>query len=212
MTREGAMQPENAIAVPDLKPFYERAGGEVAFATILDGLDIADDYFLAELIEADGRLRLERGLTVDLTRYLHAEKTLVDRKVPLDAAIDLALRSASGGLGITLAAITRLIQRHPEMEITIREATTLDAAVWSTTRVRQRGSAPPVKPVPMDFGPTLASGERRYLLQKFLGQGAFGQVYLALDRQLSEEGHTALVAIKILVAADRSTWDRQRLI
>jgi hypothetical protein len=73
-------------------------------------------------------------------------------------------------------------------------------------------SQPPSKPLPLDFGPRLAGGQRRYVLQKLLGQGAFGQVYLGLDRQLSETGHTAMVAIKILVAADRTPWARQRLI
>jgi serine/threonine protein kinase len=44
-----------------------------------------------------------------------------------------------------------------------------------------------------------------------LGSGGSGDVYLAADRQLSEQGHEALVAIKVL-AGDRGPWARQRLI
>ena len=88
----------------------------------------------------------------------------------------------------------------------------LNAAIWSTTGLRAGVTPPPVKALPCDFGPVMSSGQRRYQLQRLLGQGGFGQVYLTLDRQLSEEGHTAMVAIKILSVGKRSPWARERLI
>ncbi|MCI0362423.1 MAG: serine/threonine protein kinase [Phycisphaerales bacterium] len=180
-----------------------------AVATVARALD---DSALAEVIEADGRMRLAEGLEVDLARYIEALPNLVERTDALDAAIDVALRSIAGGSRAAPLAVEKLIQRYPQLAAPIREAATLSAAVWSTTGLRDSVTPPPSKPLPCDFGAIMPDGRPRYVLQALLGQGAFGQVYLALDRQLSEEGHTALVAIKILVRANRSPWARQRMI
>jgi serine/threonine protein kinase len=171
-----------------------------------------DDAALADWIEAEGRDRIRRGLPVTLERYLCAFPDLLTRPISLDAAIDVALRSLSGSARISPTAVDELRRTHPEFDRQIREAAMLNATVWSTTGLRASVDGPPPKPLPCEFGPPLAGGQQRYQLQQLLGQGGFGQVYLALDRQLSEEGHTALVAIKILSVARRSPSVRARLI
>jgi serine/threonine protein kinase len=191
---------------------YQRRGHDVDFGELALSVEVKTDTALAELIEADGRLRISRGKPVSLERYLNAVGDLRKRPDPLDAAIDVALRSLAGSARATPDAIDRLVIQFPDLERAIREAAALNTAIWSTTGLRARVTPPPAKPLPCQFGPRLASGQQRYELQKLLGQGAFGQVYLALDRQLSEEGHTALVAIKVLVSGDRSPWARQTMI
>lgn len=69
---------------------------------------------------------------------------------------------------------------------------------------RRTGSSipPPSVEIPGDFGRTLPDGRARYHPVGLLGQGAYGRVYLVEDRQLSEPGHIALVAVKFLDASD----------
>ena len=196
----------------EVRRLYDSAGIDVDFASVIASADVGDDMVLAELIEADGRLRLLRNRPVDLARYLSAIPDLARRADPLDAAIDVSLRQLSGGARTRPDAVERMIAEYPELEQPILEAAALNAAVWSTTGLRSQMAPVPPKSLPCDFGAMINSGEQRYQLQKLLGQGAFGQVYLALDRQLSEEGHTAMVAIKVLAARDRSPWARQQMI
>lgn len=174
----------------------------------LDG----DDASLADAIETDGRRRLLQGRKITLQHYLDVIPNLAQRSISLDAAIDLALRSLSGGSRIATDAVDQMIAAHPSLERSIRDAAMLNAAIWSTTGLRASVNIVPPKSLPCEFGPKLPTGEHRYQLQRLLGQGGFGQVYLALDRELSEEGHTAMVAIKILAVDDRTSWVRQRLI
>lgn len=206
------MSGEEFSAADTIDRAYRRADGEVEFGSLFTEADPDNDDVLAELIEADGRWRIARGMAVDLVRYTGAVANLSKRPVPLDAAIDIALRSLSGGSPISEYAVEALIRGHPQWETVIREAATLNAAVLSTTGMRRRIEPLPPKRLPLEFGPVLPSGQRRYVLEQLLGHGAFGHVYLSRDRQLSEEGHAALVAIKILVPADRTPFDRQRLI
>lgn len=197
----------------DIERIYDSASGEVTFLSLVSQGDGRDDETLAELIEADGRLRMARGKPVDLKRYLAALPDLYERPLSLDAAVDVALRALSGGANATPAAVERLVADHPQAETVIREAAALNRAVVSTSGLHEQMQTQfPVKEVPYEFGPLMPDGESRYVLQKLLGRGAFGQVYLALDRQLSEEGHTALVAIKILVIGTHSPFARDRLI
>ncbi|MCW5764493.1 MAG: serine/threonine protein kinase [Phycisphaeraceae bacterium] len=51
-------------------------------------------------------------------------------------------------------------------------------------------------------------GRPRYRLLRQIGAGAFGRVYLAEDRQLSEPGHPAMVAVKVF---DRTGHTRRGL-
>ncbi len=206
------MAADGISLLSEIQQLYDKVRGDVDFAAVLQASDSRDDAVLAELIEADGRLRIARGRSVTLTRYLTAIPDLRDRPDSLDAAIDVTLRAMSGGSCVSDEATQQLVEQFPDLEEAIREAAALNAAIWSTEGLHERVTRGPVRPLPYEFGPRLATGERRYQLQKLLGQGAFGQVYLALDRHLSEDDHTAMVAIKILATADRSPWARQRLI
>ena len=196
----------------EVQRLYEVQGRDIDFSLVLSSASVRDDAALAELIEVDGRTRISRGTPVRLERYLEAVPDLRDRPDALDAAIDVTLRSLGEGHRSNDEAVGKLISQFPELKLAIREAAALNAAIWSTTGLRASVAPAPAKSLPCDFGPIMPEGMPRYQLQKLLGQGAFGQVYLALDRQLSEAGHTAWVAIKILVDRDRSPWARQRMI
>lgn len=187
--------------------------GDPDFGALLAQADEpADDETLAELIEMDGRARLAKGLPVSLQRYLDCVPDLDRRPVALDSAIDVTLRSLSGTSRLTPGVVESLARQHPSLAGPIREAGVLSEAVWSTTGLRARFMPRSRRQTPCEFGPRIASGEARYELRRLLGAGAGGEVYLAVDRQLSEEGHPAFVAIKLLHAANSDPWARRRLI
>jgi hypothetical protein len=194
----------------ELKQLYAGAG-DPAFADVIQAVRPSSDADLAELIEADGRIRLRQELAVDLARYLCAVPDLQARVASLDAAIDMALRAIARASRGDETAVSILVERHPDLEAPIREAAALGEAVWSTTSIGRRIAHLPLKSVPCDFGPSIEGGRRRYELRELLGEGAFGQVYLAIDRQLSEEDHSALVSIKVFPRHDRSAWERHRI-
>ena len=195
----------------ELERLYDRSDSDVDLARFVQDHDISDDDALAELIETDGRMRLARGRDVELDRYIQSITNLPGRDVPLDAAIDVALRAMSSGGRADQSAVRTLIDRYPQFEQAIREAGVLSAALVSTAGLRADMADRAVRDLPAEFGPGLLDGRARYELRELLGQGAFGQVYLATDRQLSEPGHPALVAIKILSVGDRTPWARVRL-
>ena len=62
------------------------------FDELMSRVRAEDDAALAELIEADGRLRIRLRRDVGLDRYLRAVPDLGDRPDALDAAIDMVLR------------------------------------------------------------------------------------------------------------------------
>src|SRR5689334_3146119 len=105
---------------------YERPGTDPSFEAILKLApeDFTDDD-LAELIESDGRARTATGHTVDLDRYLSAVSGLPERKVPLDAAIDVTFRSMCPGGRPTAEAIERLEAGYPELAMEIHNAAML---------------------------------------------------------------------------------------
>lgn len=196
----------------DLERRYTSAVGDIPFETLLIEYPVeADDDGLAELIEADGRARIAVQREVDLRRYLRAVPDLMTRTVPLDAAIDVVLRGLSGSTRPSPDAVRLLQSRFPDLAASISEAASLAQAMWSTTGLRKRVEGPR-RSVPSDFGPRMPSGKARFELRRLLGSGGWGEVYLAVDRQLSEKGHEALVAIKFLTGNDRGPWARQRLI
>jgi hypothetical protein len=175
-------------------------------------LDPSDDEALAELIEVDGRARLRHGRQVSLDRYLAAVSDLPRRPEPLDAAIEMALRWLVPNCAGERDPIEVLIQDHPGLERAIREADALTNALWSTVRLeRALSDAPPPRALPCDFGSPTLDGRPRFELLRQVGEGAFGQVYLAVDRQLSERDHQARVAIKISSGRARSQVEQQRL-
>ncbi len=192
------------------REYHDRS--DVDFAEFVAQRPPLEDEELAELIETDGRIRVELGRAVELSRYLRAVPDLRDRPEPLDAAIDVTLRSMAA-FGIPLQEAERqLIANHPDLERAIREAGALSGAMLATIELRARMGAPKERPLPADFGPALQDGRTRYQLLALLGRGTGGEVYRATDRLLSEEGHEALVAVKVLNAADPTPWGRQRFI
>ncbi len=197
--------------IDELQQQYSRRGRELDFQSFLADRGPLQDELLAELIEHDGRCRVARGYPVTLDRYLGAVKDLRERRDPLDAAIDVTLRSLARSSRFDASSVDGLVRSYPELERLIREAAALNNAMWSTTGLRARVEGKPRR-LPEDFGPRMPGGELRYELRELLGAGAFGEVYLATDRQLSEEAYDARVAIKILQSADRSDWMRRQLI
>ena len=163
---------------------------------------------LAESIEADARARLAAGEPVDLAMYVDAVANLNAEPTALDAAIDMAIR------GLVKSGMTRpqaaqhLAEAYPHFRDVIDVALELDHALWSTTSINQffdHSRAP--RELPSFFGPQLSDGRGRYELRQLLGAGSFGQVYLARDRQLSDDEHDALVSVKILSSqAPPSEW------
>ena len=181
-------------------------------SSVLHHFQVAGDAELADLIDAEGRLRLRLKKSTLLDRYSSAIPDLASRPEPLDAAIDMALRSLARAGRADAELIHQLISVHPQFETAIRNAAALNNAIWSTRHVRQQVGAENSKELPSDWGPRIESGQRRYELRELLGQGAFGQVYLAIDRKLSEAGHPAFVSIKVLPGQGLSSWARQQTV
>ena len=200
------------LLADDLTMLYGSGTSDPGFAHIIHHFRVETDTQLAELIEADGRLRLRLKRPITLDRYLAAVPDLPARSDPLDAAIDMALRALARTDRADEQSIEELIARFPQLGSFIRDAAALNNALWSTAHVQKHLAMPPTKELPCDFGPVLENGVQRYGLRELLGEGAFGQVYLAVDRQLSEKDHPALVSIKVLAGDDRSPWIRQQLV
>lgn len=197
---------DTAAILDDLRARCGQAGGEVDLRTFVARHRITDDDLLAEVIEADAKLRQEAGMAVDLGRYLDAVPGLAGRLVPLDTAIEYALRAAAGADGVET-----LVRRHPDLEGPIREGALLSDTMAEATEggaaLRAGNDTPDL---PRGFGPPLHTGRPRYFLKEVLGSGSHGTVYLAVDRQLSEESRPALVAIKVL-ADEADPAARRRL-
>lgn len=70
-----------------LQEQYSRTATDVDFGAFLRRHGITADDDVAELIEADGRARLQLGMPVPLSRYLKSVPPLPQLPVSLDAAI-----------------------------------------------------------------------------------------------------------------------------
>lgn len=200
-------------AIRALRLSYQRKGGEPNLAEILARFSGIDDRQLAEFIETDARIRLAAGRAVELDRYLNAIPDLPSRPLPLDVAIDYALRWLSPGGAPAAEVAEELIARYPHLEDPIREAFVLGQALDSAAEhpAPGTGTQSDTPDLPRAFGPRLQSRRPRYLLKKQLGRGSHGTVFLAVDRHLSETGRPAWVAIKILTG-EPIPAARQRLI
>ncbi len=198
--------------IADLQVLYCGEASDPTFVQILHHINIDDDAKLADLIEADGRLRIRLARSVNLDRYIDAVPDLPTKPDALDAAIDMSLRALAKTGRADNHVTQELVSSHPDLEVPIREAAALNNAVWSTMTVRKQAAQFSLKELPGDFGPLTADGVSRYELLELLGEGAFGQVYLAIDRQLSEEDHPARVSIKVFPGEIHLPWMRQHLI
>lgn len=176
--------------------------------------DAADDDLLADAIESDGRALLDEGVAVPLDRYIHAVPDLERRPVPLDAALDIALRSsarARGGARPDPTDADRVAADYPRLKRAIHDALSLDAGLLTTHQVQASERPEPLAGLPRNFGPYLADGRERYTLNRLIGVGTSGTVYAAIDRHLSEPDRPAEVAIKVLGARRRDRWFARRL-
>ncbi len=201
-------------AVRAVRLSYQRRGADPDLREILARFPNLDDRQLADLIEADATIRLADGLAVELDRYLAAIPDLPSRALPLDTAIDYALRwlAPGGTQAITVEAAEELIARYPALADPIREAVVLGQALESAAEQPAPAEAgAPAPELPRGFGPRMASRRPRYLLKKQLGRGSHGAVFLAVDRHLSETNRPAWVALKIL-GGEPTAAARQRLI
>lgn len=194
-----------AVAIAEL---YHSISGDPDFVTVAAGWTVRSDSELADLIEADARFRMLHSRPLSLERYLTAIPDLPDRADALDAAIDMAVRALANTSHADESVVEELVSRYPDLESAIREAAALSDAVWSTTNIRAHFAEVEPHELPFDFGPMTPGGVRRYELRELLGEGAFGKVYLAVDRQLSEPDHEAMVSIKILTGQGRVPWER----
>ncbi len=179
----------------------------VPFPPLLDALISSsrlDDEQLADWIGVDGRDRLARGEKINLADYLAAIPDLRSRLEPLDAAIDIALRSASGTGKADDFAVQFLVDSYPFLENEIRDAATLADALIATSEVTGSLGDPVSPEPPCNFGPILENGTTRYLLLNQLGSGTTASVYLATDRRLSDHERDAHVAIKLIAVQSKN--------
>ncbi|MBL8758055.1 MAG: serine/threonine protein kinase [Phycisphaerae bacterium] len=194
-------QPPTGPGLLDAVRATYRAAGDADFTLIASRHSWTGPEDLADLIDADGRARLERGFEVTIGRYLRGEPRIADWPVPLDAAIDFALRwLVSKGLP-EADAIARLKSHHPRFAQAIDAAREVGHALELTRMpsglAGPAAAAPPLT-LPCDVGPLSLMGKARYKLVRKLGAGAQGTAYLAEDRQLSAHGQPAWVCLKML--------------
>jgi hypothetical protein len=195
--RLAALHPEPDF--PGLLADMYRTGADVDLRALVERHELeGEDDLLADLVNADARLRLKKGLPVDLDRYLGAIPGLRDQPCALDTAIEMALRAIGGGSDApTPSAVEALSAAYPEFRVPIQTSTILSQIVCSTSgldRVLQGRE----RALPQDFGPLLRDGRIRYELRDLIGSGAHGSVYVANDRQMAEPERPAWVAVKIL--------------
>ncbi len=105
----------------DLETFYERSHDGLDFAQIVKDRRVENDEQLADLIEADGRLRVRLKRETTLDRYLTAVPDLPRRTEPLDAAIDMVLRYMVQEGYNGPEALEKLVSSYPHLEPDLRD-------------------------------------------------------------------------------------------
>ncbi|MCA3004086.1 MAG: serine/threonine protein kinase [Planctomycetaceae bacterium] len=190
--------------VQAIERLYAASTGEdVPFADIAGDLARQSDASLADAIQTDGLVRLERSLDVPLDRYLEAVPQLDAMPEALDAAVCVCLAALSRRLGDdSEAAVRELQRRYPRLRRAIREAALLDEVMHETAHIRRAVQGPPARMLPSDFGPLVTTVDSvvrpRYQLTRSLGSGSIGEVFAATDRMMSETSRPAVVAVKVL--------------
>lgn len=198
-------------STPD-DPLVASLAFEVTQDSGVDRLDSSDDD-LADAIRAEGDRAAREGRPLLLCDYLDRIPGLPRRAVVLDAAIDAVLTSMSAGVGAADHAVRSLCESHPDLSDAIREAAALSRGL-AAFELEPQPDAVSLSGFPSeaaDFGPRLPDGRARYQLLERVGSGAHGVVYRAIDRNLSDAGAAAEVAIKVLSARLPRFRDRLRL-
>lgn len=205
------MPPAVTDPLKALQTAYGR-GDVPSLATFLSGVRVSGDEELAELIDFDARTRLDSDLEVLFERYLEAVPELPNLPISLDAALEFSLRAHSRSNRPTAEAVEALARRYPQLEMAIRNAAALSHGLATTTNLHRMDSQSKQRATPCDFGPVMRNGRSRYRLQRLVGGGSQGDVFLASDEELSEPGSPAMVAIKILRNRPTADPDRWRAI
>ncbi|MFN0010473.1 MAG: protein kinase domain-containing protein [Phycisphaerales bacterium] len=172
-------------------------GVEIDLTRLLARHGIEDDPTLADWIEADARERMQRGLEVELSRYLRAIPGLPSYPVALDAALEFTIRSLATRVGSAAEAAAAIVRSFPNLSEAVQDALGLLDAVASTASVAALPAMADLV-LPCDVGAAEPDGRSRYELREELGRGRSGAVFLAVDRRLSSPTHPAWVAVKVL--------------
>jgi serine/threonine protein kinase len=185
----------------DFRTRFEQSGGDLRIDAYLRERGLNDDDLVADIIAADARLRRDRGAPVRLADYLAVLPDLAMRTIPLDAAVEAALRSSLDDGATTLEAVDQLSEEHPALRTLIQEAAVLGRLLPSGTHARDADAGPTFR-AGDEIGEPMEDGRRRYAIRGPLGAGVQGEVHLATDRRLSGEAGESLVAIKALRRLD----------
>lgn len=196
---------------PGLRLRLSHGTGEPPLAEVFAASDALPDDDLAEAIERDGRNRLVAGERLRLGDYIAAIPSLRAKRVALDAAIDMDLRSRCRGSRPTPEAVATLMAEHTDLAGPIRDAAMLAHALWSTN-AKPEAASEFADRLPCDFGQPLPDGSAPYRLLRRLGAGSSGEVLLAQDLRLSEPESPAFVAIKVLRKEATDSWGRSLLL
>jgi hypothetical protein len=191
------------LAINDLCDAYAAAGTEPDLGRLISQYDLRDIDSICDLVEADVRERMERSLAVPLGRYLGEGCGVPRADELIDTVIDLAIQArVCSGQSVDEAA-RELSGERPDLKAHVEDARALGEALsMSGLGVSRKGGAHrPEAPVPAELG-AVSDGRARYEILNPIGKGAFGQVFRALDRALTESGHRAEVAIKVLDLVD----------
>ncbi len=187
--------------IRDLDSRYERTAPfpwQMSFSALCEAVSPRDDDELADLVDRYGRDRIERDLPLDLQMFLDSIHNLAGRRVVLDAAIDMVLRSLSGAELLSMDAVETLQFNYPHLRAAILDAVHLHFALVSTTGAPSALQLGEPFKLPMRFGPALPDGQLQYELTELIGEGACAQMYLAIDHGLSDPDAPAYVAVKVL--------------
>lgn len=178
----------------------EQAAGldERQLAGFLRFHDLNEDDDLCDAIDIDARARASAGKANSIGRYLTAISDLPDRRVVLDAVLEVSLRSLRSEGTDAHAAVEALKAEYPQLSSQIDTAAMFDEFLGSTSASIGGGAAAATPlSLPQALGDQSPTGERRYLLVRSLGVGSQATVYLATDAFLSSPDQPAWVAVKV---------------
>lgn len=147
----------------------------------------ADDATLADAIVEHAKLSRLNSAAVDLRLYLETVPSLADRPEPFDAAIESVIQTRLSR-GHSMQQVTEeLLCEYPAYTESIRIACLL-TDLFTTDQLRRTFDRS--VQLPCRFGPLGDDGQQRFELIEHLGSGISGDVYRAIDHNLSDNSHT----------------------
>lgn len=182
--------------IDEFEAMLEGSEGRLGLAHYLRDHSTFDDDLLGQLIDIEGRYRVEHGLPVTLAHYFTVIPRLREKPAALDAAIEMTLRSLSRSNVPTPDAVETLIENYPDLRSQIIDAARLSLILWNTSIAAGRGRSVRLE-LPCDFGESRPDGSRPYRLIREIGYGSSAVVYEGIDLGLSDADTPATVAIKV---------------